>query len=46
MIRFAGVALGLLLALALAACGPGAGGSAQPAGSTTPASAAPPDYGY
>ena len=46
MIRFAVVALGLLLALALVACGPGTGGSAQPAGSTTPASAPPVDDGY
>jgi hypothetical protein len=40
MIRLARVTLGLLLALALVACGPGGGGTAQPAGSTPPSAPA------
>jgi hypothetical protein len=39
MIRLVCVVLGLLFALALAACGPGGGATAQPAASTTPTSA-------
>jgi hypothetical protein len=46
MIRFARVALYLAVMVALVGCGPGAGGSAQPAGSTTPATAPAPDDGY
>ena len=45
MNRLARIVVGLLLALALAGCGPGAGGTAQPAGSAPPASVPPAD-GY
>jgi hypothetical protein len=45
MTRLARIVLGLLIALALAACGPGGGGTAQPAGSA-PAASVPPADGY
>jgi uncharacterized lipoprotein YbaY len=46
MVRLVHVVLGLLFVLALAACGPGGGATAQPAGSTTPTSAPAASSGY
>ena len=45
MIRLARVVIGLLITLALVACGPGAGATTQPGGST-PASAPAASSGY